>query len=68
MKAGYNSPRVVKKLKDSDTVVVKSSAVYGMRQIRCPRCTNLAAPTTTASGKPIYRCTSCHTEFTSSRM
>ena len=65
---GQNIPRVVRKLPDSDVVVVKTSATHGMRQLRCPRCHGMAGPTRAADGRAIYRCSNCNAVFTSTKM
>lgn len=37
----------------------------GMRKIRCPKCQNIAAPSTDMKGTPTVRCMSCGTQFQS---
>lgn len=62
------TPRNVKSLRDG-TVVLKSSAPGGMRQIRCPSCNGIAVPTTTPRGnKPVNQCGTCNRSFTVTRM
>lgn len=63
MKFGKASPKVVHRLPDSGVVVVKTSAVQGMRQMRCPRCQNMAGPVKTGNGKVVTRCATCGAEF-----
>ena len=60
-------PRNTKQLRDG-TVVVKSTTKHGMRQIRCPRCQNLAGPTRLPNGKEVTQCTSCGMSFTMQKM
>jgi uncharacterized protein (DUF983 family) len=58
-----NQPRQVKQLPDG-TVVVRSSTKHGMRQLRCPRCHNLAAPSRLPNGKQVTRCLNCGAAYT----
>jgi hypothetical protein len=64
---GLHTPRAVKQTPDG-TIIVKSSAVRGMRQMRCPYCHNMAGPVRNHSGKPVIQCGSCGRQFTATRM
>lgn len=45
--------------------VVKTSAVGGMRQLRCPRCHGMAVPTKDVKGNAVMKCGQCGTTFSS---
>lgn len=62
-----SQPRQVKSL-PSGVVVIKSSTKGGMRQIRCPRCKNLAAPTRLTNGAQVTRCKCCGASFKMQKM
>jgi transcription elongation factor Elf1 len=46
-----------------DKTIVKSSAVHGPRQMRCPRCHGMAGPSQDPQGKEIFVCGTCGTRF-----
>ena len=62
-----NSPRTVQQHPDG-TTILKTNSVAGMRQMRCPKCHNMAAPTTNTQGTAVYMCAKCHTQFKLQRM
>ena len=64
---GLNTPRAVKQLPNG-TTVVKTSAVKGMRQMRCPSCHNMAGPVKDHTGKDVIQCGACGRRFTAQRM
>lgn len=43
--------------------VVKTSAVAGMRQLRCPKCQGMATPCRDHTGKEVHVCANCGTKF-----
>ena len=39
-----------------------------LRQIRCPRCSQLASTRVNKGGKEVLHCSFCHSEFSSTKM
>ena len=48
--------------------IVKESASGSMRQLRCPKCHNLATPRTNHQGKQAVICGHCGRQFGMQRM
>lgn len=63
-----NQPRVVQQLPDGGPTIIKTSAVKGMRQLRCPKCHSMAGPVTDHQGNNVIQCSSCGMKYQTKRM
>ena len=43
------------------TVLVATNTVHGPKQMRCPHCHGMCAPTRNAQGVEVYQCSGCQT-------
>lgn len=60
--------RRAKQITGTQVQVVKTSAVAGMRQMRCTACSGMMAPLTNHDGTSIYQCGNCGAKSTSRPM
>ncbi len=52
------------------TTVLKTSVVGGQRQLRCPSCHSMAAPTKDQNGRAVFQCSkaACRLVFSAAAM
>lgn len=59
--------RIIRGTGDAKRVILKK-APGGERKIRCPKCQGLAVPALSRNGTKVLRCSTCSTEFTSTKL